>query len=201
MGAARASTVSRSRASWWTRLRRLAGELDAVVAELEPERADVDGALDLIALFARVRKAAAAGEAVVARRVDECGAHRSTGHRSTAHLLAELGGTTLGRAADVVDTGKRLRDRPATDAALRAGAVSIEQAHAVMAAAEADPDAEAELLALAGRESLRRLAERAQLQVERLVRDEPSSHRRAGGCLRRWGKAQPRKLKRKSCVA
>jgi hypothetical protein len=147
--------------SWSSRLDAIAEQLDAMLHEFEPERCDADGALRLLGLFTRVRKAAAAGEALIARRADECGVHRRTGHRSTAHLLAEVGGTTIGRATEIVETGKRVAERPASDAALRAGTVSIEQAHAVTAAAEADPDAESALLALAGRESVRRLRERA----------------------------------------
>ncbi|MCZ7528483.1 MAG: HNH endonuclease [Acidimicrobiia bacterium] len=104
---------------------------------------------------------AAAGEVLAARRVEELGAYRAAGHRSTAQLLAARGVTTLARATEVVETAKRLEASPGTEAALRAGAVSVEQAHAITMAVEAVPSAEGDLLALAGREGLRTLQDRA----------------------------------------
>lgn len=136
-------------------------EIASIVAELDPTRCTADATLRLLHLFSRAGRLVGAGEALVARRADECSAHESTGHRSTAHLVADLGGTTVGHARDAIETAKRLTDCTATDEALRAGDVSVAQAAAVTSAAAVAPDAETDLLARAATESLTALTRRA----------------------------------------
>ena len=89
--------------------------LERVVAGFEPERLDADAALVFLSLFARACKVAEAGEALVARRIDACGAYRRSGHPSTAHLVAATAGVGLDRANTTVDVGKRLHEQSATD--------------------------------------------------------------------------------------
>ena len=144
-----------------TELEEATRTLERAVGELEPELLDVDRAVALLGSFARLRKLAEAGTALVARRLDACGAHRRDGHASTAHLVAAKAGIGLDRAIDTVETGRRVRDQAETDHALRSGALSIDQAALVSEAVAADPAAESRLLATAGRETLRTLRDRS----------------------------------------
>jgi hypothetical protein len=139
----------------------LASRLGALVSELEPDRLEPATALRVLGAFARAAKHAAAGEALVARRVDDTGAHEHAGFASTEQLLASVAGTSPAHAAKVVETGRRLAVHEQTAAAVRGGHVSVEQAHAVTTAAAAAPDAEASLLDLAARKGLRHLEARA----------------------------------------
>ena len=146
----------------------LGDEFDAVAARLGAlaRRLDADGltpatAVRLLGSLARIGKHAAAMEAPIARRVDATHAYAAAGYRSTEQLIAAQSGTAPAQAAKVVETGRRLGAHTQTAAALREGRVSIEQAHAVTTAAEADPRAEGELLAFAEHESLRRLEAKA----------------------------------------
>jgi hypothetical protein len=162
----------------------LAARLRKVVAALEPDALSPEVALRVLRAFVGLAKHAAAGEALVAGRVEACGAHAEAGFASTDQLMASLAGTSAGRAARVVETGRRLAAHDATAAAVRAGRISIDQAHAVTAAAEADPQAEASLLAFAEHESLRRLETKARevrlaTDDDRLGRDQ--RHRAARG--------------------
>ena len=135
--------------------------LERVVAGFEPERLDADGALAYLALFAQLGKLAEAGQALAARRVDACGAYRRSGHQSAAHLVAATAGVGIDRAGTAVEVGKRLRDQPLADDAFRRGELSLDQAAPITEAAEVEPEAEAALVEVASRETVRNLRERA----------------------------------------
>src|SRR5437660_576206 len=101
--------------------------LERVSQELEPELLDGDGSVRIFESLARVVKLAEASQARVARRIDECGAHRATGHLSPAHLLAATAGVSVARASDAIRTGHQLVDQPGVDDAFRAGRLSLDQ--------------------------------------------------------------------------
>src|SRR5437899_446658 len=105
--------------------------LERVSRALEPESLDGDVAMRMFESLARVVKLAEASQARVARRIDDCGAHRGTGHLSPAHLLAATAGVSLARASDAIRTGHHLVDQPAVDDAFRAGHLSLEQASVI----------------------------------------------------------------------
>lgn len=140
-------------------------QLEGFVRALRPE--DLDGGVVLATLdqLARAAKVADAGRTVLARRVDECGLHRRTGHLSPAHLVAETSGITVNEARDAIETGRRLATQNAVDGAFRSGRLSFDQARAVSQAVAADPEAQAGLLELARREPLRTLRD----EVKRIV--------------------------------
>ena len=64
---------------------------------------------------------------------------------------------SVGQAMQAIETGRRLRDLPATSAAARRGELSVQQTAAIADAATADPDAEARLLDRAESASLTEL--------------------------------------------
>jgi HNH endonuclease len=75
-----------------------------------------------------------------------------------------------------------VRGQAATEAALRAGALSIDQASLVSDAVAADPAAESQLLATAGRETLRTLRERSHAVQTAAADDRVARHERQRAC-------------------
>ena len=79
---------------------------------------------------------------VLAGRVADSQVWKHRGDRSAAHWLAGQAGTSVADAANTLETAARLKDLPATAAAVRDGRLSKAQAHAVADAAIVAPDAE-----------------------------------------------------------
>jgi hypothetical protein len=110
---------------------------------------------------AAIEHAAATVKAMAAARVADSELWRLGGDRSPAHMLARKTGTPVSQAASELETAKRLATKPKTAAAARHGKLSPQQAAAITDAAAADPNAEDDLLDLAGRASLQELREEA----------------------------------------
>ncbi len=128
-------------------LRRAVDQLRQLVDEIEPDRFDGTGACTLVELFGEAERLGAAGKALATRQVVATGAWQHGGaHRDAAAWLSSITGTTVGAARSTIDTVERLRELPATEAALRAGVLSATQVDAIADASSVDPGAEAELL-------------------------------------------------------
>ena len=124
-------------------LRRTTEQLRQLVTEFEPDRFDGAGARALVELFADVERLGAAGKALASRQVVATGAWKHDGaHRDAAGWLASATGATVGSAWATLETAARLGELPATEAALRAGTLSVTQVEAIADAATADPAAE-----------------------------------------------------------
>src|SRR5262245_23845204 len=123
---------------------RLLGE---VARELDGDTLDLEGAKTLVDVFTRCERFAVAGRGVAARRVAKTVNWKHAGHRNPADWLASATGVGNGDASRQLDTAKRLEELPATSDAFRSGELSEAQASEIAAAAEIDPDAEADLLA------------------------------------------------------
>ena len=93
---------------------------------------------------------------LAATKIAESGRWEQDGSRSPEDWLAVKTGTSKGDAKDTLQTGKQLKDLPATEDALRKGKLSRKQAKTVADAASADPSAEDDLLDTAERGSTRR---------------------------------------------
>jgi hypothetical protein len=139
-------------------LRSAVDVLRDLVGEFEPDRFDGRGARTLVELFDEVERLGAAGKALATRQVVATGAWKHDGaHRDAASWLAGTTGATVGAARATVETAARVAELPATEAALRSGALSLTQVDAIADAATADPDAEAELLERAASDGVRGL--------------------------------------------
>jgi hypothetical protein len=79
------------------------------------------------------------------------------GAKDAATDLAGRLGTSKGAATKVLDTGGRLRLQPVLNDALNRGTVSLDQAALISDAAAANPATERDLVATAGRDSLKGL--------------------------------------------
>ena len=127
--------------------------LKRVALELDPLQFDGPGAASLLEDVADGERVCAAIKALLARRVDECGAWKQSGHTSAAQWLADRTGVTIPAATRALETAHDLDALPETAEAFRAGEISEVQAHAITEAARMDPSAEHSLLAAAAQRS------------------------------------------------
>ncbi len=146
--------------------------------ELEPCCFDGDDAARLLKLFAEAERLAAAGKAMMARRVEETNRWRRDGARSAADWLAATTGSSVGAAVGTLETARRLEKLPATAEAQRQGRLSEAQAKELAAAATAKPDAEADLLRAAQSEPVAALRQRCARVKAVAHDDEAARHRR-----------------------
>ena len=116
-----------------------AGRFDAALVDASEAAAILEDAV-------AIKNMAATVEALAAARIAETGMWQRDGDRTPAHQLARRTGTSVGQAMQAIETGRRLRDLPATSAAARRGELSVQQSAAIADAATADPAAETRLL-------------------------------------------------------
>jgi len=110
---------------------------------------------------ARMEHMCATVKALAAARVAETELWRGDGDKSPAHMLAKRTGKPVSAAQQQLDNAKRLKKHPKTNEAARKGKLSPEQQAAITDAADADPDAEDDLLKLADKGSLGELRDEA----------------------------------------
>ena len=121
-------------------------------------------------------------------RYEESGAWKRNGAKSPEDDVARKTGTSTGRARKKLSTSKRLAKRPKTDAALRDGELSDDQADEVSSGADASPEDEDELLESARKDRLHELRRkaadaRAKADTDREARRQRQHKLRS---LRRW---------------
>ncbi|MGH8983110.1 MAG: DUF222 domain-containing protein [Acidimicrobiia bacterium] len=136
---------------------------------------------------AAIEKMAATLKSLAAARVAETDAWKRNGERSAAHDLARTTGTSVGQAKETLETGRKLRDLPATADAAKKGELSSQQAAAIADAASADPDAEERLLETSKSSTLGELRDacaRAKANVSDLEARRRRIHERRS--LRNW---------------
>jgi hypothetical protein len=102
----------------------------------------------------RIERLAASAKTLLAERVEESNAWKRAGFRSSAEHLAAIGDTTVGAAREALAVSRQVAGLLHTASAMRAGALSVAQAAAIVPAAAADPSAERRLLDTAERTSL-----------------------------------------------
>jgi hypothetical protein len=147
------------------RVREVIELLEAEVRDLEPERVDGTRARELVEWFSQIERLAAAGRSLALRQVVATRSWARAGaYRDPGAWLADVSGTSVGRARGAVEAAQRLSSLPRTEAALRSGALSESQVGVIADAASEDPGAEGDLLASAARDGLHGL----QLQAARV---------------------------------
>lgn len=155
----------------------LAATLRRLLRDLDPRDTPVMLAPDVLAAFVAVAKLADAGALLFAKPAAEAREWERKGFASDADWLADRTGTTTGRARADLATSGRLGELPLTGDALRDGRLSPEQAGAITDAAAVNPAAEADLLDLAERESLRQMREEAARRKAQAESDEAKRKR------------------------
>ena len=151
----------------------------AVVADgFDARRLTLADAATAVRHAAAIRNMAATIESLAAARVAEGPAWRSAGYSSPAEWLAAQSGTSVGKAKEAIDTGKRLGALTDTVAAARRGELSREQAAAVADAAAVNPGAETQLVAAASKASLTELRTECVRAKAAADADPEATHRR-----------------------
>lgn len=123
--------------------------LEKANANLQPELLCGADSRRLMARYARVERLGAFGVTALTRKVTD------------ATEVAETTGTSLGRAKDVVRTGKVLGESEDLSLALQQGDISLDQAATIASAEESAPGAAAELIDVAKKESFHVLRDKA----------------------------------------
>ncbi len=156
----------------------LVAGMEAVLRDLDPESLGGPESLALFGLFHRIERLGAAGKALCARQMAASQAWFSGGHRSPCHLMAEVTGSSVRHAVDLLEAAEAMKALPATEAKFRSGSLTEAQAIEVASAAVADPASEAELLALAELDSFLEL-QRGAARVRAAATDDDERQRRA----------------------
>ena len=158
-----------------------AAEAVAVAAIARRIDADAVPAHEAVRLYRALDGAArtlSAAKTLLARRVEDAREWRRLGFASAAEFLAAEAGTSLGAARKEVETSEALRQLPATKAALLDGSLSAAQGEVIAGAATANPAAEAQLIATAGKANLNELRDAA-LKAKAAADPSPeATHRR-----------------------
>ena len=155
------------------KLRRVAEELRAVLADFEPERLTGPDAARMLAAFSEIEKLASGGKLLSARRVETSNVWRRKGHRSAAAHVAEATGVGLGPAIHALKAARQLGSLPTTEEALRDGRLSEVQVKEITDAAIHQPEAERELVDTAQKEPLNLL----KLRCRRVKATQGDQHR------------------------
>ena len=134
-----------------------AGALIAALHELDVRLQTPAQCVVLVEQLARVERVCAAVRTEAAARAIEYGAHRTSGVANGAEWLARETGMGSGEAARSLKTVQELGDRTETRAAVKAGEVSLQQAHEIVQTAAACPESEREMLERARHDSLQGL--------------------------------------------
>src|SRR5579872_7304085 len=153
--------------------------LRTFLADADPARITTGRAAELLQQFLELERLVEAGKVLFAARAADSTTWVDQGHASAASWLAEQARQPMGEAISALETSRRLVDMPETADALRAGRLSGAQVKEVVRAAGKDPSSEAEMLELAGRESLKKLQDRSrQVLAQRGSRqDELDRHK------------------------
>ncbi len=159
-------------------VRQAVAMLGEAVASLDVACLDGRQSRELMEEFAHGNRLTGAAVAMLAKRVDETGAFNLAQHRSAAHYLAKVSGTSVFAAEQTIRTAHQVAELPATEAALRAGALSSVQAKEVAAAASADPSAEPLLLSRASTAGIKGLKAEAARVIAAASTDENARYDR-----------------------
>lgn len=138
-------------------VRRAVGVLRAFSEGIEPGCLDASTAAGMVELFGEASKVCSAVTTLLAGRVAQTKVWARAGARTPAEWVSRATGAPMGQAIGILETAERLAELPATERALRSGALSAAQARSITEAAAMDPGVEAELLAAAPRSSVRGL--------------------------------------------
>ena len=106
-------------------------------------------AFDALGRLTVVAHQVAALQSALAVRVVDANQWQGRGSATAPMWLAKRLGCTTSAAHRLLATGRRLDDLPATRQAFASGAISSDEADAIVAAADVDPGAESTLLAIA----------------------------------------------------
>jgi Domain of unknown function (DUF222) len=148
------------------------------LARLAPAEVPLPEAPAMWEAYDSIERCAAAAKTLLAERVEQSRVWATEGHRSAAEHLARTSGSSVGAARASLETSKKLRRLPATEAAVRRGELSRPQAETITDAAAVNPGAEQSLLEAARTGDLGELRETANRAKAAADPDPDTTHRR-----------------------
>ncbi|HZA27835.1 MAG TPA: DUF222 domain-containing protein [Actinomycetota bacterium] len=128
------------------RLGEIGQEIRDVVSWIRRERVAPKDAVSLLQELGRIENTCASARVLLCGRIAETKAWQEKGERSAAHFVARATRTTVARAAESLETAKRLEELPRTAEAFEGGRVSETQVREIASAASLSPSSEQELL-------------------------------------------------------
>ncbi|MGK2948570.1 MAG: DUF222 domain-containing protein, partial [Acidimicrobiales bacterium] len=150
----------------------------ALVRGLDPDEVPAFEAVRIYRALDGAARTLSAAKTLLARRVEDSREWQRRGFKSAAEFLAAEAGTSLGAARKEVETSEALRQLPATKEALLDGSLSAAQGEVIAGAAAANPGAERQLIATAGKANLNELRDAA-LKAKAAADPSPeATHRR-----------------------
>ncbi|HEY8215642.1 MAG TPA: hypothetical protein VIH82_00810 [Acidimicrobiia bacterium] len=170
------------------RLEELADELRSIATGLEPATFDGRDAARLAGVAADAERRCAAIKVLLAKRaVETRGWVARSPAASPEQWFAHVSGCSEGTARAALATADRVARLPATEAKLRDGSLSVEQATQVSIGATVDPASESKLLRIAGRGEMRNLrAEKERVVAAATDAEEAQARARRDRHLRTW---------------
>ncbi len=160
------------------RLENILSQLQAFVEGFDTSGLDRAQSLKLYEKLCRGERLMHAAKALAGKQLMDSRAWYDTGHKSPAHFMAAVAGTSISHQCDMLGVADCLPELPETDQAFRSGALTEEQAIDLVSAAALDPESEEGLLNLAEAVSLEEFkAECA--RVRHAASSEAQRHERA----------------------
>jgi hypothetical protein len=120
--------------------------LGSLLERLDPDAIPTCDARKIWTEFVSVWQLGMSAATLMARRVEDAGAWDGNGARSAADDMAKTAGTSNSEARRMLQTSKRVKRLPKTEAKMRKGELSPAKTEAIADAATAVPDAEDALL-------------------------------------------------------
>ncbi|MDQ3944174.1 MAG: 13E12 repeat family protein, partial [Actinomycetota bacterium] len=164
------------------------GRLRPVVRDVDVKALDPEAAGDLVGLAVEIEQLGAALRVLATQAVERGDRCRREGFRSAAAWMAAQAGTPVRPALATMEMARLLEGLPVVAAAFRAGRLSEFQAREIVDAAAEVPDAEQQLIDVAGKLSLAELREECRRVKASVLTDDDERHRRIhkGRYLRSW---------------
>src|SRR5205823_7809736 len=120
-------------------------------------------------------------------RAADAGAHLRSGFVDPVDWLARHAGSSAAAAERALNTATRVADLPATKAALGSGELSIDQADEIARTEDDCPGSEGEMLAIAKRESLKGLRDKARdKRLNAIGANDLARRQRDARSVRHW---------------
>lgn len=154
-----------------------AGALRDALVDFEPAVLTGEDAAQVAEMLALVEKACGTARVRAAARAAQCRSHRSRGFADAADWLARLGGSTRREALQALHTARSVDPASTTGVAMATGELSLAQAGVISATEAACPGTEDQLVSLAQRSSLAKLADEGRRRRLGVV-DPQELHRR-----------------------
>jgi hypothetical protein len=154
--------------------------VSSFVDGFEPDRYSGTDAQSLVSVFSRLEHLASAGLTLAATRAASAKCHTTSGHRTPEEWLATATGGSVGSAAQLLELGADLSNRPGVEEAFRSGVLSPQRASLITKAAKVNPGREDDLVHGAATDTLTQLRQRC-LRVKaegRSAEDEAALTRR-----------------------